>query len=467
MPREIRARRLIEDARWLIRIRWVAPGAFLAGTLAASTAFGTPLILAPILLVTISILAYNGAFWFFLARFKTDLRLENDGLRAERCIQLQFVFDSIVLTAAVLCTGGPASPLAVFYLLQVALTGTVLTRRTALYHALLILVIFSALCAVESGWPGWRKPIASETRLVSFFSGKVMVAETAGLAVVLFIAAYIAGTLSDKIHHREKALADALRSLGRRTQELREANQNFSQLEQRKIQFIDHAAHQLRSPLAAVESCLSTALGGYTDDPEKNRDLILRGRNRVRRMIELIKDLLALARARDAPREQMEALVEFDPLVARVVSLRESIAREKNIALRFRPGTPGCMVRGFERGLEDVAANLVSNAIKYTPEKGVVKVKTFTEGGRLVLEVVDTGIGMSHEDLEKVFDEFYRAGNARKMCSDGTGLGLPIVKETVERLGGSVTVKSLPDLGTCVTVAVPIAGESPPAATSG
>jgi len=459
LPREIRIRRLIDDARWLIRIRWVAPAAFLAGMPAVSVAFGSPPAIVPILFISAACCAYNAAFGLFLKRFKTSSPLASEELRAEHFIQLQFLCDTVALSAAVLCTGGPGSPLVIFYLLQVMLTGTILTRRAALHHTAMILVLFAALCTIEHAQPGWRRTFASDVFPLPRFSGKALFAETAGLAAVLFIAAYIAGTLSDKIRHREKALADALNSLAQSTRELREANRKFSQLQQRKIQFIHHAAHQLRSPLAAVESCLSTALGGYTKDPEKNRDLILRGRNRVRRMIELIKDLLALARARVAPPEQMETLVEFDSLVARVVNLRESLAREKDISLHFRPGTSGRKVRGSEGGLEDVASNLISNAIKYTLPKGIVKVKTFVEGDMLVLEVVDTGIGMSREDLEKVFDEFYRASNARKVSSDGTGLGLPIVKETVERHGGSVTIKSLPELGTCVTVTLPLATE--------
>jgi len=455
LPKVIRGQRLIEDARWLIRIRWMAAGVFVLGMLAFWVAYG-PLILA-ILYLALVICAYNGVCKIVYKRIEHGQSIRTEAKGVERFIQIQFVLDTLLLSAVIIFSGGPLSPLVIFYLPQVALTGTILTRRAAMYHVLLILAVFSLMIAVEYAMPGWRKSIVSDSIFVLPVTGKVLIAEIVGLSLVLFMTAYIVGMLADKTYKREIALAEALASLGRRTSELANASRKFSELQERKTNFLDHAAHQLLSPLAAVESCLGVSLGGYSKDPVKDRDLVIRAHNRVRRMIDVVKDLLALARARVAAPEKMDSLVEFDTVVCRVVALRESVAREKEIDLQFRPGMKGCKIRGVERGLEDVASNLISNAIKYTRANGIVKVRTFSEGGRLVFEVLDTGIGMSWEDTEKVFGDFFRAPNAREVSSDGTGLGLPIVKEILDKHGGSVVIKSLLNLGTCVTVFLPIA----------
>ena len=138
-------------------------------------------------------------------------------------------------------------------------------------------------------------------------------------------------------------------------------------------------------------------------------------------------------------------------------------ADAKSVSLQFWGGLSGRLVRADKRALEDVVANLVSNAVKYTPDGGTVKVKTFAEGACATCEVIDTGIGIPRREQDKLFTEFFRASNAKRVASEGTGLGLTIVKEVVERHGGAVEVHSIENLGTCVKFSVPLEtqGETP------
>jgi signal transduction histidine kinase len=114
-----------------------------------------------------------------------------------------------------------------------------------------------------------------------------------------------------------------------------------------------------------------------------------------------------------------------------------------------------------EGALADVVGNMVSNAIKYTKEGGHVKVATRLAGTEAICEVIDDGMGIPEAEKEQVFQEFFRAKNARVSGQEGTGLGLAIVKEIIERYGGRVAIESLENLGTCALFALPVAPAEP------
>lgn len=123
-------------------------------------------------------------------------------------------------------------------------------------------------------------------------------------------------------------------------------------------------------------------------------------------------------------------------------------AEDKSIALRcdIEPGVE--KIFGNQFSIEEVITNILLNAIKYTPENGSVTFGARDEKDRVLVAVSDTGIGIPEDEKDKVFDEFYRASNARKHEKDGTGLGLSIVKQIVERHGGSIWVESIENYGT-------------------
>jgi two-component system phosphate regulon sensor histidine kinase PhoR len=123
------------------------------------------------------------------------------------------------------------------------------------------------------------------------------------------------------------------------------------------------------------------------------------------------------------------------------------------MTVQAEPNIP--LILGSREHLERMAANLISNAVRYTPEKGSVKVKLGTESGEVVLTVADNGIGIPEQDIPRIFDEFYRAKNARKENSSGSGLGLPIAKFIVEKHSGSITLNSVEGEGTVFTVRLP------------
>jgi signal transduction histidine kinase len=201
-------------------------------------------------------------------------------------------------------------------------------------------------------------------------------------------------------------------------------------------------AHEQRSPLAAIQYALDILLDGYAaDDPGLQNEMLGLARDRASTTLARINDLLRLGSVQHA---QLEGKVE----PVQLLDVLRALTPEKRIQARWRAvdlhiDVPDSLptVTGTYEGMEHLLSNLIDNAIKYTRPGGKVTVTLKEQDGDIVGSVEDTGVGISPEDLPKIFDEFYRAENARKMAQ-GTGLGLSIVKQVVDRNGGQLDVES-------------------------
>lgn len=225
-----------------------------------------------------------------------------------------------------------------------------------------------------------------------------------------------------------------------------------------RTRFMLQVAHNMRAPLGAAVSMLEAVGSGYLGDvPPEQAAYLRRVDRRLRTMNETVNELLVLAQARDGTAQTENAPVDVARLARQVERTFREKAERKGLALRV--DAPGDLprARGDEGMLEQMLENLVSNAIKYTPEGGSVGLTLARgEGGTLVIEVRDTGIGIPREEQPRLFGEFFRASNAREQEEAGTGLGLAIVKRAVELHGGAIGLESEQGRGTVFTVRLPV-----------
>jgi signal transduction histidine kinase len=234
----------------------------------------------------------------------------------------------------------------------------------------------------------------------------------------------------------------------------------LGQLDEMKSKFVLMVTHELRSPVGVIRSLLRTMTAGYTGTlSEEQRDIIRRALHRADFLQALIDDLLDLAAGKnEMGLKEERGAVRLDEILRQVVERHETAARENHIALEYRPpeGREVTVIAGSE-GLDRVFNNLISNAVKYTPEGGRISVKLNLEGGSARVEVSDTGIGIPEESLDRLYEEFYRAPNAKAQVKEGTGLGLAITKDLVTRYGGQISVQSTLGKGTTFVVTLPLA----------
>jgi len=242
---------------------------------------------------------------------------------------------------------------------------------------------------------------------------------------------------------RSLALAhDARKEAESARRALSEQNKRLRELDRLKDEFLSLVSHELRTPLTSIRGYLDLVLDGEAGEinPEQRRFLEAVERNSGR-LLRLVGDLLFVAQA-DAGRLSLErASVDLSELAAHCVEEAAPAATEKSVSLVLLAESVPSLV-GDRGRLAQVLDNLVSNALKFTPEGGTVQVRTSAHDEHVVLEVEDTGIGIPQDDQPRLFDRFFRSAVAEDQAIPGTGLGLAIVKAIADARGGRVEVES-------------------------
>lgn len=250
-------------------------------------------------------------------------------------------------------------------------------------------------------------------------------------------------------------LAAGMVGIGIHNSQAYEAIENFAE---ERSRFMMRAAHNLRAPLSAVLSMLELVrekhLGELTPDQS---EYLRRVDRRIHTMLEMINELMHLSTTRNRQEFPQKAL-DAEWLGGRLERTFQNEAAERSIDFTVTMENDPPPVSGNSEQIEQMLENLVSNAIKYTPENGWVRV-TFSSapGNKVIIRVADSGIGIPEKDQSRLFTEFFRAENARKKQEMGTGLGLSIVKEIVDAHHGTIKVKSRENQGTTVLVTLPAA----------
>lgn len=263
------------------------------------------------------------------------------------------------------------------------------------------------------------------------------------------------GAPGHQFNAEDVAFLQAIAAHGAAAIENAKAFRVLAELDRDKSKFLRITTHELRSPVRVTESLLMTLADGYVGPltPEQQA-VVTRAQRRLASLHELIDDLLDLAAGKAGLAQASPESIDLRGPVSEIVERFRPVAAAKGLELALEQ--PADAVEAFaDRGdVDRVLANLVGNAVKYTA-KGGVRVRLARVGDRVSLAVADTGIGIPKEALPFLFNEFYRANNAKAAGEPGTGLGLAIVKLLVTRWGGEVTVESEEGRGTTMTVTWP------------
>ena len=234
--------------------------------------------------------------------------------------------------------------------------------------------------------------------------------------------------------------------------------------EQVRRDFVANVSHELRTPLAAVKSVIDTLQAGALREPAVAEDFLTRADAEVDRLVVMVEELLMLSRIESGDLPASRDLMDVSEPVATAVERLRPQAERSGLELILNLGSDLPLLRGDREGLERAVVNLVQNAIKFTPEKGRVTVTTMAARGGLLVTVTDTGVGIDPDDLPRVFERFFKADKSRR--AGGTGLGLALVKHTIEIHGGRVEAQSDAGRGATFRFWLPAAPVDDPPARS-
>ena len=219
--------------------------------------------------------------------------------------------------------------------------------------------------------------------------------------------------------------------------------------ENARRRFVSDASHELKTPLAAIRLLTDSILQTENMDAETTREFVADIGSEAERLSRITEDLLRLTKLDSGVVEETVS-VDVLPVLEQVVRLQSLVAQEKGLDLTYA-AEGNCVVRATQDEVHQVIYNLTDNALKYS-SKGTVAVALKQTDGKVILTVEDQGPGIPEEDLERVFDRFFRVDKARSRAAGGTGLGLAIVSDTVRRRGGTVWAKNRPEGGAVFTV---------------
>jgi signal transduction histidine kinase/ActR/RegA family two-component response regulator len=236
------------------------------------------------------------------------------------------------------------------------------------------------------------------------------------------------------------------------------ANEELAKVSQLKSEFLANMSHELRTPLNSIlglsQVLQEEVFGELNNKQQKSLQTIY---NNGQHLLELINDILELAKIESGKLELHQENVSILSLCQNSLSIVKSHATQKNIQLHLLVADHSLQVNVDERRMRQVLINLLSNAIKFTPDHGTVTLQVGPqyEAQPLLLKVIDTGIGISPEDQGKLFQAFVQIDSKLSRSYEGTGLGLVLVKQIVEMHGGTVTLTSKLGEGSCFTISLP------------
>ncbi|MFA4967195.1 MAG: ATP-binding protein [Candidatus Margulisiibacteriota bacterium] len=414
------------------RIRWTAL-ASVALTILMCELTGLQLHLKPIFITLFIIFLYNLIILWFA-------RLQPEACKSSFCNYLQFLADIIAVTTLVHFTGGLESPFVVLYLLFTTIAaifyGTsfaiMITGHAVIFFALVNrLEFFGVIKHYTIAIPPiilYRDPRFLFLYAVSFFF--------ISLAII-----YAVSYLADKF---------------------REKQQQVEELADEKLDFMNNVAHELRSPLTSIKEYTSLFMEGLMGPLAQNqRDTIEVIDRQAKRIIKLISDLLDVAQieSHHIKLEKKEHNIEHI-IDNAVIEMQPQLNLKKAVIIkRIEPALP--QIKVDEIKILEVLINLLSNAIKFSNEGGKITITAKRSGLNIFVSIEDEGKGVDSADLPHIFEKFYRArqGNSKVQ---GTGLGLALSKDIVERHGGQIWAES-PGLerGTTVIFTLPIKKNTP------
>ncbi len=230
----------------------------------------------------------------------------------------------------------------------------------------------------------------------------------------------------------------------------------LKKMDQLKSDFVSMVAHEIKSPLNSILMQMKVILDGLAGDlTEKQTEILNRSADKITSLAQLASELLDLSKIESGLINQERELLDLGNLIEEQVYFFQDKADAKTVQLTWKPGPKELSVMANRTNIEEVVSNLISNAIRYTPANQKIDVWCDQTDDCVNIHVSDTGLGIAEDEIDHIFDRFYRVKNEHTRFINGTGLGLAIVKSIVESHHGTIHVESEPGHGSHFTVCLP------------
>ena len=431
---------LLERINWLIRLRWIALTGVILTVFVVQKVVGLSLPFFPLYLIPILIGLYNSVF-FLYARHIGKKQPEDIETRAIVFANLQIGLDLLSLTALIHFSGGIENPFIFYFIFHMIIASILLSRRASFLQATFTACLFVSMAGLE------YFNILDHHCLKGFvvndlYMNKVYMLGTSFVFITtLYLAAYMASSISVKLRLREKSL--------------KEANLLLEEKDRIKSEYVLRVTHDIKEHISAIQSCIDPVAEGMLGELNPGqKDLIRRAGRRTSKLIFFIKALLEITRIKLSKDIEMKDF-SIVKTAENAIILVDPRAKAKSIYISRRIDAGVGIIKGAQVYIEETIANLLANSVKYTPKGGKVEITIEDKDGSVLIRISDNGIGIPKKELPDIFNEFYRASNAKELERDGTGLGLSMAKQVVERHHGRIWVDSEEGKGSTFSIILP------------
>jgi PAS domain S-box-containing protein len=258
--------------------------------------------------------------------------------------------------------------------------------------------------------------------------------------------------LEKQVRNRTLILEEAIQELEKTKKDLHNALKKEKELNELKSRFVSMASHEFRTPLTTMMSSLSlvTKYGEQNDTPNQSKH-VAKIKTSINNLTDILNDFLSVSKLEEGKIENTPEEINVNQYIPDIISEMKSMAVKGQSIVHIHNGSETVLVD--KKILKNVLFNLISNAIKFSPENGSIEINSQVSGYSFRISVKDHGIGISKEDQKHLFERFFRGHNATHI--QGTGLGLNIVARYAELMNGSVSFESEENNGTTFTIIIP------------
>jgi signal transduction histidine kinase len=425
--------RIFRLAYWLIGLRWFAILGIFVAFFTARYFLNININYLPVYIIIAFLILLNllsFALLKYLQKWKARKSLKN----IKRIINFQITTDLIVLTILLHYTGGVENPFIIYYIFHMIISSIMLTTRESTFQTSFALILLGSLTYLEYSGIISHFPLRGFITTNMYNNLTYLVSTGFIFISTSYFVVYITRTIVKQSEMHELAYL--------------RANEKLKQKDKVKNEYVIRITHDIKGHIAAIQSCISVMnkklIGPLNAQQE---EFVTRAHRRIQVLNNFISDLVSLTN-RKLMEQSDKKYFNFVKSLEEMIQMTESSAKEKNICIIKNIDSSVDKIYGEPSSIEEVLLNLIQNAVKYSYADNNVLINVKDKIENVLVEVTDCGMGIPENEIPLVFNEFYRATNAKAAIKEGTGLGLAISKQIVEDHGGKIWVEDSKETGT-------------------
>ena len=436
----LKSTRRIHSACWLVKLRWAAIAVLVMGTLFADKVMGITIPKQKLYIIAVILFVYNFILYDYIKHLTWGGK-EPSTRKISNMILFQISTDLFILTTILHFSGGIENPFHFFFVFHMIIASVLCPKIQSYILATLAIFLFSLLVFLESLGVLYHYELLGFAAHglydnFTFVAGSLFV-----FSSTLYLVVYMTTSIVEQLRQQQN--------------DIEQINLMLKEKDNIKNEYVLRLTHDIKGHLAAIESCIGIVkkeLIGPLN--EKQKDMIERAYRRTLKCMSFIAALLKITRLNLAGKLEKE-LFQLNRIILNAILVVQNWANQKNINISYIDGESVYEIYGEQVLIEETITNMLFNAVRYTPQGGKISLSVTDNGKEYLVQIKDSGIGIPEGEENKIFDEFYRSGNARKMERDGTGLGLAFAKQAVEKHGGRIWAENNPDGGSTFSFTLP------------